>query len=172
MVVATTTKVGQLSRTTDFDGFYRLQRPALYRALALALSDADLAAEAVDEGMVRAYQRWRRIRDYDNPAGWVYRVGLNWGISHARRGRRSVPVATVRDDSVVAAVDPPDPDLVAAIAALPPQQRAVVVARFHLDWSIEQIATALNVPAGTVKSRLHRGLATLRSAMEENRRGL
>jgi RNA polymerase sigma-70 factor (ECF subfamily) len=44
-------------------------------------------------------------------------------------------------------------------------QRAVVVLRFHLDWSLEQIAAALGVPVGTVKSRLHRALSSLRETL-------
>lgn len=57
----------------SFEAFYRDQRAPLYRALALTLGDVELAREAVDEAMVRAYQRWGRLCTYDNPAGWVDR---------------------------------------------------------------------------------------------------
>lgn len=164
MVVATPVQAGELTRSASFDDFYRLERGALYRALALTLGDRDLAAEAVDEAMVRAYQRWGRLSSYDNPAGWVYRVGLNWAISGVRRARRRPPVHS--ESRVAAEPSLPDPELAAAVAALPPRHRAVVVLRFDMDWSLEQIATALNVPAGTVKSRLHRALAALRENLE------
>jgi RNA polymerase sigma-70 factor (sigma-E family) len=157
-----------VSAASTFDAFYRRERDPLYRALALTLADADLAAEAVDEAMVRAYQRWARVTDYDNPAGWVYRVALNWALSRLRRRWRSVVVAAVPDR---AAADEPDRDvgvLAAAVAALSPRQRAVVVLRFHLDWSVDQIAAALGVPAGTVKSRLHRALAALRESLGDD----
>jgi RNA polymerase sigma-70 factor (ECF subfamily) len=159
-------RTAEVSRTAEFDAFYRRERATLYRALALTLRDADLAAEAVDEGMVRAYQNWWRIHGYDNPAGWVYRVALNWAISRTRVRSRSVAMDRLPEQSVEFA-EPADAALARAIAALPSKTRAVVVLRFHMDWSVEQVAAALRVPPGTVKSRLHRGLAALRSELEE-----
>ena len=67
-----------VSRPVDFHEFYREARPAVGRALAVTLGDPDLAADAVDEAMIRAYQRWSQVARLDNPGGWVYRVGLNW----------------------------------------------------------------------------------------------
>jgi RNA polymerase sigma-70 factor (ECF subfamily) len=156
-----------LTRTAAFGAFYRRERAPLYRALALTLSDPDLAAEAVDEAMVRAYQHWRKLSDYDNPSGWVYRVALNWSISRTRRRGPAVRP----EDPPRSSGEPqlPDPALAAAVAALPTQHRAVVVLRFDRDWSLDQIADALNVPLGTVKSRLHRALEALRTALEDNR---
>lgn len=167
MVLATTAQVRELTVETEFDAFYRRERASLYRSLALTLTDHDLAAEAVDEAMVRAYQHWRRLSRYDNPSGWVYRVGLNWAISRTRRSRRRPPVADL--PMHVEQPQLPDPQLAAAVAALPTRQRAVVVLRFDRDWSLEQIAEALGVPTGTVKSRLHRALAALRSTLEDHR---
>lgn len=151
----------------SFEAFYRDQRAPLYRALALTLGDVELAREAVDEAMVRAYQRWGRLCTYDNPAGWVYRVGLNWAVSWTRRRQRVMPVATVPDQPTDGP-SPGDPGVARALAGLGEQHRAVLVLRFHLDWSVEQIAAALGVPAGTVKSRLHRGLAAMRAQLEHD----
>lgn len=156
-----------MTQPGGFDAFYREHRDRLYRALALTVGDAELAREAVDEAMVRAYQRWSRVQAYDNPAGWVYRVGLNWAISWRRR-RRAVPVATLPDQPSAERPPASDPGVATAVAALAAQQRAVIVLRFHLDWSVDQIAAALGIPAGTVKSRLHRGLATLRQQLEDH----
>jgi RNA polymerase sigma-70 factor (ECF subfamily) len=156
-------------RTATFASFYERERPSLYRALALTLGDADLAADAVDEGMARAYARWHRIEQYDSPAGWVYRVARNWAVSRLRRYRRTVLVSEVRDDVGREDPSPADEALAAALAALPAGQRAVVVLRFQLDWPVEQVAAALGVAPGTVKSRLHRGLATLRERLADGR---
>lgn len=163
--VSTVQHAPPLNGTADFDAFYRSQRAPLYRALALTLRDADLAAEAVDEAMVRAYQSWWRISGYDNSAGWTYRVALNWAISRIRRRRRELHAST-RDDEAVSDVTH-DTDVDAAIASLTPKLRAVIVLRYYLDWSISDIAGALRLPSGTVKSRLHRGLAAMRTALEE-----
>jgi RNA polymerase sigma factor (sigma-70 family) len=149
-----------------FEHFFAAARSRVYEALALTLRDAELAAEATDEAMVRAYQRWRRVGSLDNPAGWAYRVGLNWARSRQRRAWRSLPVAAIAD-AAGPEQTPVDDEVAGAVALLPANQRAVVVLRFHLDWSVDQIAVALRVPPGTVKSRLHRALAALRTELEE-----
>lgn len=166
MVGATTVQAGAVTREADFDAFYRRERSGLFRALALTLADRDLAAEAVDEGMARAYQHWQRLAGYDNPAGWVYRVGLNWAIGRRRRIRRGLPLRT--EPTAVGEPDLGDPQLAAAVASLPTRQRAVVVLRFDLDWSLDHIAAALNVPTGTVKSRLNRALTALRESLGDD----
>jgi hypothetical protein len=71
-----------------FEEFYAADRERIYRALAVTLRNPDLAAEATDEAMTRAYQRWGLVRAYDNPTGWVYRVALNWARSRLRRHSR------------------------------------------------------------------------------------
>jgi DNA-directed RNA polymerase specialized sigma24 family protein len=150
----------------SFDAFYRGQIDAIYRALAVVLADRELAREAADEAMVRAYASWSRVATYDNPAGWVFRVGLNWATSRRRRSRREVPL----NQYIGAAVDPPDPTTVQALAALGRlslAQRAVVVCRVLLDLSTTDTAEALGIAVGTVKSRLARALAELRTDLEE-----
>lgn len=164
MVVAATAQRRQMTKTTDFDVFYRTHRAPLYRALAMTLRNADLASEAIDEAMVRAYQRWVAVSRYDNAAGWVYRVALNWALSGLRRRRRTFPLTQPAAEELQL----PDPVLAEAVSRLSTSHRAVVVLRFHLDWSLEQIATALGVPVGTVKSRLHRSLASLRETLGDD----
>ena len=73
-----------------FQGFYRETFPVVARALGVTLNDHDLGTEAAAEAMARAYSRWAKVGSYDNPAGWVYRVGLNWALSLKRRLRRRV----------------------------------------------------------------------------------
>ena len=140
-----------------FATFYDTHRERLYRALALTIRDPDLAREAVDEAMARAAQRWATIHDYDAPAGWVFRVALNWSRSVFRR--RSHLWRANRPHAVPDSL--PDVDVNRAVAGLPEHQRVVVVARFYLDWTIDDIAAALEIPPGTVKSRLSRALSTL-----------
>jgi RNA polymerase sigma-70 factor (ECF subfamily) len=71
-----------------FEEFYRAHVDRVYRALAVTLGDSQLAREAADEAMARAYAHWRRVRGLDNPGGWAYRVGLNWATSWWRKLRR------------------------------------------------------------------------------------
>ncbi len=139
----------------DFTEFHRLHHQRLVRALAMTTGDADIANEAIDEAMARAAERWTSIGDYSSPEGWVYRVALNWARSVFRR-RHPLPKTT---EAVWDAL--PDPDVVRAVASLPHRQRVVVVAHYYLDWSTSQIAAYLDIPEGTVKSRLHRSLDRL-----------
>lgn len=148
----------------SFELFWKHERQELYAALIVALGDADLAGEALNEAFARAWERWKKISGYDNPAGWVYRVGVNWGRSFLRKARRRPPPGwsrTVEDPPQL-----PDEELAAAVKELSRLNRDVVVLRFVLDWSIRQIAEALSIPEGTVKSRIHRSLAQLRTRLE------
>lgn len=115
--------------------------------------------------MARALARWDSVEGMANPAGWVYRVGLNWARSALRR-RRESPSLFV--DSAAAPAALADPSLHRALAVLPLKYRAVVVCRFLLDWSVDDTASALGVAPGTVKSRLNRALARLRAEMKEH----
>lgn len=148
-----------VSTDASFEAFYRAEADGLYRALTVALGNGDLAREATDEALVRAYQHWRKISAYDNPAGWVYRVGLNWARSRLRKTKREVITDDVRD---AATGWSSDPGLIEAIHQLPIEFRSVVVLRYLLQWSTAEVAEALEVPTGTVKSRLARALDQLR----------
>lgn len=155
-VTTDSTSVASLS----FEEFWSAHRDRIGRAIAMTVGDAQLAADAVDEAMARAYQRWPQVSAMANPTAWVYRVGLNWSRSLGRRLRRQPPgwLATP-GSSIDAAVGEPSID--SALAALPEGQRAVVVCRLLLGLSEAQTAEALRLPPGTVKSRLARALGHL-----------
>ncbi|MEP7113598.1 MAG: sigma factor-like helix-turn-helix DNA-binding protein [Ilumatobacteraceae bacterium] len=147
-----------------FEEFYREQRAPIGRALAITLRDTQLASEAVDEAMARAYQRWGQVQALDNPGGWVYRVGLNWSRSILRRALRPAPVWVTNSGSVTDRSGL-DPTIDRALAQLSIEQRAVVVCRLLIGFSESQTATALGVRPGTVKSRLARATARLQSLL-------
>lgn len=154
-------------RHRPFETFYRAERERLVRALALTLGDVGLAAEAIDEAMTRAYARWRHVGGYENPQGWVYRVALNWSRSRHRKSRREL--FGVPDHRTTVDPEPDDGRLWERVGRLSARQRSVVVLRYYADWSLEQIADALEVPTGTVKSRLNRALTELRRDVEVER---
>lgn len=150
--------------TPDFRSFYLAARPQVGRALVVTLRDPDLAADAVDEAMVRAYQRWDQVGVMDNPSGWVYRVGLNYARSRLKRLLRRPPQRAEVTEFAIA-----DPSIDAAIAQLSVDHRAVVVCRHLLGWSESETAAALGIRPGTVKSRLSRALAQLESTLHHLR---
>ena len=151
-------QAADISVAKDFEGFYRAHRDRVARALALTLGDVHNGAEAADEAMARAFQRWNKVSGYYNPEGWVYRVGLNWARSGLRKRSREV-LTIYLETSYEQAL--PDPSLDRALAELSFEQRSVVVCRYLLDYSVEQTGEALQIPHGTIKSRLSRALERL-----------
>lgn len=157
----------ELGGDEAFSAFYRSSRDAVARALALTLGDTDLAVEATDEAMARAFQRWSHVEAMANPAGWVYRVALNWACSSLRRRHRA-PRPTAAPE--VAGIGPiAEPTVAKALADLDVRQRAVVVCRYLLGWSEAETAVALGTPVGTVKSRLHRASRLLAARLSHLR---
>lgn len=149
----------------DFHEFWIESRDRVGRALALTLGNTDLAAEAVDEAMVRAYQRWPQVRRLDNPGGWVYRVGLNYARSRLRRLARKL----TRHDPPPPEPQVVEPSIVQAVDRLSVDHRSVVVCRLLLDWSEADTADALKIRPGTVKSRLSRAIDQLERHLDHLR---
>jgi RNA polymerase sigma factor (sigma-70 family) len=135
-------------------------------ALALTLGDTHLAAEAADEAMARAYQRWAKVQTYQNPEGWVYRVGLNWARSFLRRRQRAPQPFSQGFDELAPANEP---SLTDALRTLDIKQRSVIVCRYYLALSEAETAAVLGIRPGTVKSRLHRGLGQLSTRLHHLR---
>jgi RNA polymerase sigma factor (sigma-70 family) len=149
----------------DFVAFYDEAYRRVVAALSSTLGDRELGAEAADEAMARCYAQWTKVGHYDNPSGWVYRVGLNWALSVRRRLARRyrlVPPPEATEPEM-----PADPRVAEALASLDLKLRSVVVCRVLLDWSTDDTADALEIKPGTVKSRLHRGLNRLQDMLAD-----
>lgn len=116
--------------------------------------------------MTRALERWSKVRSFERPTAWVYRVGLNWATSRRRKlSRRPTRPAEELDQPHRDAL--PDVDLFRDLAELRPVQRTAVVMRFYLEFTPTEIAEVLGIPVGTAKSHIHRGLERLRVTAEE-----
>ncbi len=150
--------------TASFELFYRTNRSTVARALALTLRNTELASDAADEAMARAFERWDNVSTLENPVGWVYRVGLNWSRSLLRRATRPTPVWLTGDGTSTDAAAT-DPAVDRALGELSVDQRAVVVCRLLLGYSEAQTARALNIRPGTVKSRLSRATTRLQGLL-------
>lgn len=153
-----------LTTRLTFEDFWRQERSSVARALALTLGDVQLAAEATDEAMARAYQRWSRVGTLDSPTGWTYRVGLNWSRSVLRRTRRQTPAWLAQPNTQHDSA-PLDPSVATALRQLSSAQRSVVVCRLLLNLSEQQTATLLRIRPGTVKSRLSRAITQLSTSL-------
>ena len=152
----------------DFDTWVEARVPALLRFAYLVTGSQHATEDAVQAALVRACERWSRVSRTRDPDGYVRRMVVNEHVSAWRRsGRREVAVAEVRDCSVLDPADglASDDAVWRTCAGLPPRQRAAVVLRFYEDLEYAEIAAVLDCTEATVRSHVHRALATLRAEL-------
>ena len=148
-----------------FTAFYERCRGEVHAAVAVTVGDHHLAADAVDEAFVRAAERWDEVSRMDRPAGWVYRVAVNWATSWRRKWSRR-PTLPVQALDGAHHDDLDSVTLADGLAGLPLLQRQMLVLRFVLGYSVPVTAVALDVAEGTVKSGVHRARQQLRADAE------
>jgi RNA polymerase sigma factor (sigma-70 family) len=162
------------ARRGDHDAFAVLAGGAIARldaAARLILRDPDLARDAVQETMVRAWRDLPGLRDPDRFDAWLHRLTVHACIDALRHRRRrpiEVELTPLHDPfvgDVSAAVADRD-QLDRALRALDPEWRAIVVLHYYLGMPLPEVADVLRIPLGTAKSRLHRSLGVLRTNVE------
>ena len=157
----------------DHDAFAVLAREAVARldaAARLILRDRELARDSVQETLIGAWRNLPGLRDPDRFDAWLHRLLVRTCIDGLRR-RRSRPIE-VELHPLTDAASPDiaqgivDRELIdAALRRLDPSWRAVVVLHFFLGMPLPEAAAVLSIPVGTAKSRLHRSLEVMRSAI-------
>lgn len=158
------------SDSEEFAEFVVLRQAALRRTAYLICGDWDLASDFVQEGLIRVFRRWRRLERDGRLHGYATKAVVSAALD-AKRRRASTEVVTDRPAVVhepghdpSAALDDRDV-LVTALTRLPARQRACVVLRYYDDLPVSEVAAALGISAGTVKSQTSRGLAALQSLL-------
>ncbi len=147
----------------EYTAFVRSASGSLTRTAWLLTGDADLAAELVQESLVKTYLAWRRVRNGE-ATSYARRVLVNLNIDRWRRRPATPSEDLDRADVGNAEATVDDRDEVARmLATLPPQQRRVIVLRYYNDLSEADVADHLGISVGAVKSAASRGLATLRT---------
>jgi RNA polymerase sigma-70 factor (sigma-E family) len=149
----------------SFDDYVRARHQALLRFAHMLCGDAHLAADLVQDALERTGLRWRRLRDQEDPEGYVRRIIVNRYLNRWRRLRRERLVAEVPDRPDPLPSGRSDDAVWQLLATLPRQQRAVLVLRFYEDMTEAAIAELLGCSLGTVKSNSSRALAKLRVAL-------
>lgn len=163
------------AREGDHDAFAELVRGSIARldaAARLVLRDGELARDAVQEALFRAWRDLRSLRDPDRFDAWIYRLTVNACLDQMRRRRRR-PIEV----EIVEITEPTMPDLAESIAdravvdavmcTLDERGRSIIVLHYFLDLPISEVAACLGIPTGTAKSRLNSALAKLRSGVDD-----
>ena len=146
---------------TGFDDLYRAEYEPMVR-LARGLVDApEIAEEIAQDAFAKVYERWNRL---DQPGGYLRTAVVNGARSELRKRE-------VRRRIGLRPFSPPQPEdqeyLLDALDQLSPRQKTVLVLRFYADMTEKEIAQAMGVRPGTVKSATSRGLAELRKVVEQ-----
>jgi RNA polymerase sigma-70 factor (ECF subfamily) len=142
---------------------------AAYRLARAILHDSTDAQDATHDAFEQAWRKWSTLRDPARFVPWFDRILVNTCRDRLRSGRRE-PL-DISGEVAIASGDPygqaQDRDLLAkAIAALSPEHRVVVALRYYRDLPVDDIAGRLDIPAGTVQSRLHYALKRLHAALD------
>ena len=151
----------QAGSEADLEALFRAHWPRAFRAAYLVVGDAAAAEDVAQEAFlaaVRALDRFDRRRPF---GPWLHRIVVNRAIdwSRARRLRAEQELG----EPGAGDPEPGDPaGLAGALAALAAEERAVIVLRHLLGYTPGEIAALLELPRGTVNSRLRRGLDALR----------
>ncbi|WP_344477056.1 SigE family RNA polymerase sigma factor [Nonomuraea monospora] len=145
----------------EFEDFVRARGQALLRYGLVLTGNADDAADLVQEALLRLSSSWRRVRNKDDPEGYVRTIMARQHVSWWRGRRRE----HLTDEVVAPPVREDEHDLREVwqrLRALPPKQRAVLVLRYHEGLGDDEIAAMLGISRATVRSQASRALATLR----------
>lgn len=162
------------ARRGDHDAFAALVDGSLRRldaAARLILRDPDLAQDAVQDSLIRAWRDLPGLRDPDRFEAWLHRLTVNACLDLLRhRRRRPIEVEL----SLIDSIDLPDHSrsfadrelLDTALRRLDPGHRAVVALHYLLGMPLPEVASSLGIPYGTAKSRLHYALAAMRTGVQ------
>ncbi len=162
----------QAGSVPDLEALFREHWPRAHRAAYLVVQDAAAAEDIAQEAFlaaIRALDRFDRRRPF---GPWLHRIVVNRAIdwARARTLRAEVGGDSLAEHSAPPALptDPLSEPVARALAALPPEHRAVIVLRHLLEYTPGEIAQLLELPRGTVNSRLRRGLDRLRDELPED----
>jgi RNA polymerase sigma-70 factor (ECF subfamily) len=151
---------------SPYEDFFRSTFPKV-RAAAARIVGFEASEDLAIEAMARAYARWQSVERMEYPGAWVTRVAVNLALDQVRR--KALPDFTIalRDeaDGVVLRTD-----LTNALRLLPKRQQEVVVLRHVVDMSEADVARALSISNGSVKTHLHRALNHLRLTLSDQGR--
>ncbi|MGH3071895.1 MAG: RNA polymerase sigma factor [Gaiellaceae bacterium] len=158
-------RAAQRGSASGIEALFRLHWPRAYRAAYLVVHDAAAAEDIAQEAFLAAVRNLDRF-DRRRPFGpWLHRIVVNRAIDWTRARQLRAEAELGESLAAPEPAEPLDGSLLAALAALPPDHRAVIVLRHLLEYTPGEIAELLGLPRGTVNSRLRRGLDSLKETV-------
>jgi RNA polymerase sigma-70 factor (ECF subfamily) len=151
--------------TFQLDQLYREIAPALLAYFRRQPTLGPSAEDLVQDTFVRAIRSFPRLRQSVSPRAYLFGIARNVSIDALRAHRPTAELQTEPPAPEAAAVDDRLPAMRVAIAALPEPQREALQLKLQQELSYEEIAEVLAIPIGTVRSRLHHAVATLRTVL-------
>jgi RNA polymerase sigma-70 factor (ECF subfamily) len=156
-----------------FELLVRAQIDRLYGAARTMLRDPELAEDAVQQALVRAWRDLRALRQTDRFGPWLQKLLVRACYDEARRRRRwsaGVRALPIADDTSLASVVADRELIERGLAAISADHRVVLTLHFYLELTPTEIGDRLGIPAGTARSRLHYALIALRAAVDATAR--
>jgi RNA polymerase sigma-70 factor (sigma-E family) len=155
-------------RDADYSEYVEFRLPALRRLALLLCQDRHRADDLVQQAVIRVYVHWAKASAADNTDAYVNAILVREFLHERRSGwiRRVSVTDRVPEAPILTADHDRLMDLQAAVAGLPPGQRAALVLRYYCDLNIDQTAAALGCSTGTVKSQTAKAIAALRSRLD------
>lgn len=164
-----------ISRPRHFESKLEASRCRLWRLAQSWCRDQALADDLVQETLAKALHRHSQLRDPDSMHAWLCSILANCWHDHLRQGKDMLDIESIAEQDLTSTVCPESEclqnEVVArvrsAVGKLPTGQREVVTLVDLEEFSYAEVATILDIPIGTVMSRLSRARATLREALRE-----
>lgn len=143
---------------------------AMLRMCYLSLHDVMLAEDAVQDSFLKAYQKWHTFRGECSKKTWLMRIAVNTCRDYRRRAWMWWNDRRVDVEQLIlpggTPVDSADDTVIRAVMALPPREKEAVLLKYYQQMKLGEIAQALDIPEGTVTSRLNRARDRLRRQLE------
>ncbi len=149
----------------DFDAMFAAEYPSVLRTIYLMCRDESLAQDVTQDAFVELLRHWDAVSRLDRPGAWVRRVAIRKAGRQLRRDRRRRAAERVVEPA--RHLEPVDVDVLRAVHALSPRQRAAVVLYYFEDRPLEEVADLLGCSASTAGAHMHRARARLGGLLRE-----
>ena len=160
------TAVGMTNSSVTFEGFFESERDRLFGVLCVITGDRHEAEEVAQEAFLRVWERWDRVSELENPAGYLERTAMNTFRKHHRRAGVWRRISTRLPAAWIAGE--PDAEFLVSesLRVLTPRQRAALVLTEFLGYSAEEAGLILGVKASTIGALKHQGREVLKKVAE------